>query len=311
MNCQRESTTSGPTNLSILVMARNARHFLDACLNSVRENVTVAYEVILVDDASTDDTSEFVRARFPWVRLIRSEERLGFIKGNNVAAREARGTYLLLLNSDTVLMSDIAPAVQLLQADSRVGVVGARMYGGHGERRPSTGHFPKPMLLWKFGWLWSTPEKHPFKTALQNTFKVDWVEGSFLMTTMENWRALGGLDESNFFYGDDIEFCRSTANRGLLTAHCADVKYKHFGGYEASRLGYLYAGFRRYHRKFSQYPEQLLADFVLRVGLFFRIAVFGVYYMVTRKSKAKEKFHRCWDVNKRWKETNSFAPRFT
>src|ERR1019366_6135785 len=58
-------------------------------------------------------------------------------------------------------------------------------------------------------------------------FQVDWVEGSFLLTTAENWRALGGLDESNFFYGDDVEFCRNTADHGLTTVHCTDIKYVH------------------------------------------------------------------------------------
>jgi len=270
----------------------------------------VPYEVILLDNGSSDGTREFVTEHFPWVRLIRSDENLGFIKGNNVAARSARGKYYLLLNSDTVLMSDIKPAICLLETDPRVGIVGAQMYGAHNERRPSTGHFPRAMLLWKFGWLWSSPEKHPYGNPGLKTFKVDWVEGSFLLTTAENWRALGGLDEGNFFYGDDVEFCRNTANHGLLTVQCADVKYTHFGGYNVTRLAYLYAGFRRYHRKFSSLPERLLADAVLRTGLFVRIGFFGARYLITRDEELGEKYRRCLQVHKNWKQTDSFAPRF-
>jgi len=296
--------------VSLLLVCYNAKRFLRDCLTSIRANVSMPSEVVLLDNGSTDGTHEFVTEHFPWVRLIRSEENLGFIRGSNLAARSARGKYYLLLNSDTVLMSDIRPAIGLLETDPRIGIVGAQMYGTHNERRPSTGHFPRAMLLWKFGWLWATPERHPYGNSLPNAFRVDWVEGSFLLTTAENWTALGGLDESNFNYGDDVEFCRSTANRGLLTVHCTDVKYVHFGGYDPSKLGYLYAGFRRYHRKFSSYPERLLADVVLRVGLFIRIGVFGVWYLLQRSDAAKEKLRRCMDVHKHWKQTDSFAPRF-
>jgi GT2 family glycosyltransferase len=296
--------------VSILLVCYNARRFLRDCLTSIRAQVPGLYEVVLLDNGSTDGTREFVTEHFPWVRFIRSDENLGFIKGNNVAAHSARGKFYLLLNSDTVLMSDIKPAIRLLETDPHIGIVGAQMYGAHNERRPSTGHFPKAMLLWKFGWLWSSPEKHPYGNSGLKAFRVDWVEGSFLLTTAENWRALGGLDESNFNYGDDVEFCRSTANRGLLTVHCADAKYVHFGGYDPSKLGYLYAGFRRYHRKFSSYPEQLLADAVLRIGLFIRIVVFGAWYVLQRSDAAREKFRRCVDVHKHWKQTDSFAPRF-
>jgi GT2 family glycosyltransferase len=297
--------------VSILLVCYNAKHFLPDCLNSIRDRVTVPYEVILLDNASVDGTADVVRTEFSWVRLLRSEENLGFTKGNNFAARYARGKYYLLLNPDTVLLSDIAPAIRLLESDRRVGIVGAEMYGANHERRSSTGHFPRAMLLWKFGWLWSDPRKRPYGEPSLKAFQVDWVEGSFLLTTADNWRALGGLDESNFFYGDDVEFCRSTADHRLTTVHCTDIKYVHFGGYEASRLAYIYAGFRRYHRKFSSYPEQLLADAILRLGLFVRIGVFGVRYLVTRDKSVGEKFRRCIQVHKSWKQTNSVAPRFS
>jgi GT2 family glycosyltransferase len=296
--------------LSILIVGYNARQFLEGCLNSIRDHVTLSYEVILLDNGSSDGTSDYVAENYSWVRLIRSEKNLGFIGGNNFAAHSARGTYFLLLNQDTILLSDVLPAIQVLESDPAIGIVGAQMYGRNQDLRPSAGHFPKPMLLWKFGWLWSNANDHPFGDPAYQAFRVDWVEGSFLLTTTENWRALGGLDESNVFYGDDVDFCRSTANRGLITVHCTLVKYVHFGGYEVSRLGYIYAGFRRYHRKFSGYPEQLLADLVLRVGLIGRIGLFGLRYLITRDETVGKRFRQCVQVNKDWARTDSIAPRF-
>jgi len=302
---------SNQTTVSFLLVCYNARHFLDACLNSVREMATVPYEVILLDNGSVDDTSEFVRERFPWVHLIRSEDNLGFTKGNNLAARSACGKYYLLLNSDTVLLSDIAPAIRVLESDPCIGVVGARMYDRRHKVRPSTGRFPRALRLWRFGSLWLNPNEHPYGPPTFHCFKVDWVEGSFFLTTAENWSKVGGLDEQAFLYGDDVDFCRSTANRGLLTVHCSDVEYLHFGGCDTSRTGYLFAAFRRYHRKFSTYPEQLLADLVLRVGLLARIVLYGLRYWLTRDALSGEKFRQFVKVQRNWANTGTIAPRFS
>ena len=115
-------------------------------------------------------------------------------------------------------------------------------------------------------------------------YKVEWLEGAFLMTRAENWRALGGLDEYYFLGIDDIDFCRATSDRGLAVVQCAKVRYIHFGGYTPSRAKFVYAGFRHYYKKFSSPAHRLLAELVLRVGLWLRIAIFGVWYRSHEKS---------------------------
>jgi GT2 family glycosyltransferase len=301
---------TGEVDVTIIIVCYNAKHFLRDCLESIRTKITGSYEVILLDNASVDGTVAFIRTEFPWVQLLQAEENLGFIKGNNLAARNARGKYYLLLNSDTVLMSDIAAAVSLLNSDQSIGIVGAEMRDAKGVCQPSTGRFPKPMLLWKFSWLWAEPERHPYGPARMNAFQVDWVQGSFLLTRAENWRALGGLDESYFFYGDDVEFCRSTWGRGLLTVYCPSVKYLHFGGFVPNRTGYIFAGYRRYHRKFSRYPERLLADIVLRAGLLARICFYAMRYSIGRDPLVLDRLRQFVDVNRNWAKTAMIAPRF-
>jgi GT2 family glycosyltransferase len=301
---------NGGVDVTIIIVCYNAKHFLRDCLESIRAKITGSYEVILLDNGSEDGTATFIRTEFPWVRLLQSEENLGFIKGNNVAARGARGKYYLLLNSDTVLMSDIAPAVSLLDSDQKIGIVGAEMCDTQGVCQPSTGRFPRPMLLWKFSWVWAEPGKRPYGPARMNAFQVDWVQGSFLLTRAENWRALGGLDESYFFYGDDVEFCRSTWGRGLITVYCPSVKYLHFGGFEPSRTGYIFAGYRRYHRKFSSDPERLLADIVLRASLLARICFYALRYSIGRDPLVLDRLRQFVDVNKNWAKTAMIAPRF-
>ncbi|HEV3307953.1 MAG TPA: glycosyltransferase family 2 protein [Candidatus Sulfotelmatobacter sp.] len=299
------------TTVSILLVCYNARNFLEDCLNSIREKVTVPYEVILLDNGSSDDTAGFIAQRFPWVRLVRSEENLGFIRGNNLAAQQAQGKYYLLLNSDTILLGDIAPAVRLLESLFGIGIVGGEMYGAHRQLRPSAGRFPRAWYLWRFASLWVEARRMPhFGAPEWHAFQVDWVEGSFLMTSAENWQAVGGLDESNFFYGDDIDFCRSTRQRGLATVQCSEIQYVHFGGFEPSRTGYIYAGFRHYHQKFSSNFERLLADAILRFGLLVRIVLYGLRYRITGDAILGDRFRHFLKVHSSWARTATAAPRF-
>ena len=286
-------------SLSILVLTYNDSRFLEGCLDSIKRHVTCPFEVILVDNGSSEKLPDSLTVRFPWLRIIRSEKNLGFNAGNNLAARNANGEYLLFLNVDTALLSDVVPAIRLLQSDLKIGAVGAQAQGANGELRPSAGHFPKARRLWLFQTLWMKP-RVPLGPGQLQAFKVDWVEGSFLATTLNHWKAVGGFDEKNFLFGNDVNFCRSTSQGGLAVVQSTAVRYVHFGGYGVSRMGHLYAGFRDYHRKFSTPIEQQWADLVLRTGLIARILVYGLWYRATRNERIGEKCQRFSEVRKNW-----------
>jgi GT2 family glycosyltransferase len=285
--------------LSILMLTFNDGKYLDGCLKSIGENVSCPFEVILVDNGSSEAVPGEVTSQCPWLRVIRSEKNLGFNAGNNLAAKNASGRYILLLNIDTVLLTDVAHAVRLLGSDLRIGVVGAQAYDASGKLRPSAGHFPKPSRLWLFRSLWSKP-RVPHGPVGLHAFKVDWIEGSFLMTSLENWLAVGGFDGKNFLFGNDVDFCRSTTERGLAVVHCTDVKYVHFWGYGMKRMGNKYAGFREYHRKFSGPFERRMADFVLRTGLVLRILAYGLWYWLTKDVGIGDKLRSYVEVRRNW-----------
>jgi N-acetylglucosaminyl-diphospho-decaprenol L-rhamnosyltransferase len=287
------------TLLSILVLTHNDGKFLEGCLSSIQRHVSCPFEVILIDNGSSEKLDETLNGRFPWLRVIRSERNLGFNAGNNLAARNATGEYLLLLNADTVLLSDVVPALILLQSDLKIGTVGAQAFGATGAVRPSSGHFPKASRLWLFRSLWMKPKVAMGPSQLQ-AFKVDWVEGSFLVTAAKHWKAVGGFDEGNFLFGNDVNFCRSTSMFGLAVVQCTAVKYVHFCGFGVSRMGNLYAGFRDYHRKFSTPVQRRNADLVLRAGLIARIIVYGLWFGATRDNRIGEKYRRFAEVRRNW-----------
>src|SRR5271157_926772 len=286
--------------LSILILTHNdSNKFLDGCLGSIAENVSCPYEVILLDNGSTENICEQFVRQHPWIRLIRSEKNLGFNAGNNVAARCARGKHLLLLNVDTILLTDVAPAVRLLESNDHIGVVGAQAYSPSLEVRFSAGRFPRAWRLRLFQSLFLRPRCR-YGPEEFHAYKVDWVEGSFFMTSAENWSAVGGFEEQNPLYGNDVDFCKATLARGLAAVQCVDAKYIHFGGFGVSRMKYLYAGFRRYHEKFSSRTEQFAANLVLRAGLIARILVYGFWCRMANNKQIEEKFSRFIDVHRTW-----------
>jgi len=285
--------------LSILMLTCNDAKYLEGCLGSIKENVSSPFEVILVDNGSSERVNKDIEAKYPWLRVIRSERNLGFNAGNNLAAKNARGDYLLLLNIDTLLLSDVAPAIRLLESDARVGAVGAEAYDSNRRRRPSAGHFPKPYRLWLFKSLWMKP-KDPYGPPQAKAFRVDWVEGSFLMTRRSNWEEIGGFEERYFLFGNDLHYCRSLVERGLVVVQSGAVRYVHFCGFGVGRLGNLYAGFREYHKKYSSKAEQKRADLVLRLGLLARIGFYGIRYGLTGNTAMGEKFRKFTEVRRNW-----------
>jgi N-acetylglucosaminyl-diphospho-decaprenol L-rhamnosyltransferase len=298
-----DKTLGAFMKVSLLILNWNGERYLSDCLASLCAKITVPFEVILVDNGSTDGSPDIVAERFPWVKLIRNAINLGFAAGNNLAARHATGEYLLLLNYDTLLETDILDAVRALETDPTLGAVGAAMYGRAGELRRSTAHFPTPARMWFFRSQWITVEEPWPSTAGIKLNRCDSTEGSFLLTRADVWHKLGGMDERNFMYVDDVEYCRNLRTLNLYTVQCPSVRYTHFGGYNHARMGYLFAGLRRYHRKFSSRRVQLEADFVLRVGLLLRIPWYWVRAMIRKDQESRSALQHAIQLNRNWDET--------
>ncbi len=282
--------------LSVVVVNYNGAEWLPGCLDSLRRNVAVCHEVILVDNASTDRSLTLVRERYPEVRIVANDRNAGFAAGNNLGVSNARAGLLLLLNNDTVLLDDPGPAMKLLEADPRIGVVGGRMLGAKSEYRASAGFFPSPMRLVKITSMYE--RRGPFRDGefppSPPGYPVDWVEGSFMLTSAALWSDLGGMDEGYFMYGEDVDYCKQALLLGRLTFYCPHVRYVHHGGFDVERMVWTVDGFRRFHRKHSGPFRRLLAAGVLGSGLLARAAVSGLRYVFSRRPEQKARARVCW-----------------
>src|ERR1035438_10210363 len=119
-----------PMDISVVIDAWNARHYLELCLESLEKAPPHrSMETLVVDNASADDTAEMVQTRFPWVKLIRSSENLGFSRGNNLGIRQCQGRYIALVNPDVIVFPGCLDALaNFLDLNPQVGNVGPRVF---------------------------------------------------------------------------------------------------------------------------------------------------------------------------------------
>ncbi len=221
--------------LSILIVNYNGLRFLNECFESIREHVECEYEIIMVDNASIDGSVEYVKKNHSNVKLIESEENLGFSGGNNLAAKFAQGEVLLLLNNDTCLLSSLNPAFVSFDHNPNLGVLGCRLFYGDGRLQTSFGYEHTPLRI-VLSWL-STKNSNLFHrevmigpeyNVLQDN--VAWVSGAFLMTRRKLWEELGGLDDNYFMYVEDVDYCKRVRNKGYHIQYIPDIEVRHYEG---------------------------------------------------------------------------------
>jgi len=205
-------------DISVVIVGWNARRYLELCLESLQANPPRrSMEVLVVDNASSDGSGEMIEGRFPWVKLIRSPENLGFAKGNNVAIRQCKGRYIALVNPDVIVLPSCLDALAgFLDQNPKVGNVGPRVLNPDMSLQSSCRRFP---TLWNnfcsatgLATAFSNSRifagEHMFYFSHDRTMPVDVLVGCFSMIRREAFDAVGLLDEGLFMYGDDVDWCR-------------------------------------------------------------------------------------------------------
>lgn len=205
-------------DLSILIVNYNTRQLTLDCLRSVYDSETVySYEVIVVDNASRDGSVEAIRAEYPEVVLIANQENTGFAKANNQGMAIAQGRYVLLLNSDTVVQPDTFQImVSYMDEHPELGASGCKVILPDGSLDKACRRgFPTPSasFYYAFGFSKLFPN-HPRFNQYQlgfldpnETYPVDCLIGAFMLVRKETIRQVGGLDETFFMYGEDVDWC--------------------------------------------------------------------------------------------------------
>ena len=232
--------------ISVVIVSYNVRDLLENCLHSLNSALDgIPAEVFVVDNNSDDGTVDMVRQRFPSVLLIANDDNLGFARANNLALARARGEYLLLLNPDTLVQEDtIATMLRFFRENDDVGMAGCKIIRPDGTFELACRRsFPSPWVSFTKLTGLSTlfPKSHLFArynlTYLNEdeTYEVDAISGSFMMLRREVYDEIGGLDESYFMYGEDLDWCYRTQQAGWKLYYVHSTKIVHYGGESTKR----------------------------------------------------------------------------
>jgi GT2 family glycosyltransferase len=276
------------TDVSVLVVTYECRDAARECLASIYEKTSgVEFEVVVLDNASSDGTVDMVREEFPQARLIALEQNVGFAAGVNLAAEEATGEFLLLLNPDTVVHEGAFKAlVEFARAHPRHGIYGGRTLRPDGTLDPGS--------CWGQPTLWSL---FCFATMLTTAFKgsrffdpeslggwqrdtvreVGIVTGCLLLAPRTVWRALDGFDLRFFMYGEDADLARRAWDAGYRPVITPDAVVTHEVGVSSAsrpdKLVLLYKGKTTLVRKNWPAGKREAGIGLLAAGVALRAAV--------------------------------------
>lgn len=227
-------------NVSVIIVNWNTRQLLFDCLNSLKESIRdIAYEIIVVDNNSSDDSVEMVAKNFPEVKLIVNDENLGFAAANNQAIKISQGRYVLLLNSDTVVHEDaIKKTVDYADYNPRAAVVGCRVMNSPEDVEMTCFRFPGLLsIVFTAAGLERIFEKsHLFgrermRWWQRDTFRrVDVVSGMYMLVRKQAIDEVGLMDDSFFFYYEETDWCYRFAKAGWKSLFNPEAVITHIGG---------------------------------------------------------------------------------
>ena len=218
--------------LSVVILNYNVRYFLELCLKSVLAATQhLEAEVIVVDNHSTDDSCEMVKALFPSVILIENASNLGFSKGNNIGVAQATGEYICILNPDTVVPEHIFKTLlAFCSTKDDMGALGCKLINGSGVFLPeSKRNIPTKWVALKKMLAFSKSYYASHLTD-EDIGEVKILVGAFMLIKKSTYTIVGGFDEDYFMYGEDIDLSYRLLKQGFQNYYYGKVTAIHFKG---------------------------------------------------------------------------------
>jgi hypothetical protein len=201
-------------DVSVIIVTYNSAGCIAACVESVLAQQGVTFEVIVVDNASTDETP--ARLKNLACRVISAGGNLGFGRGNNLGFGVSSGRYIYLLNPDAQLTekNSLAVLCRAMDAHPQWGMAGTRVLSKKVESPPATGY---------------PGARHVRRDFSKLPGKIAWIVGASMMIRRDAYEKLGGFDPRFFLYSEETDFCLRLRELGLEIGHVPEVSVAHIG----------------------------------------------------------------------------------
>jgi len=231
-----------PCDISVIIVSYNTAHLLHEALTALRVSASqFSVQIIIVDNASTDESVALIRRDFPNCHLIENRVNVGFGRANNQALEILTGRYVLLLNTDAFIAPDtISTTVNFMDSNPECGILGVKLTGRDGTLQPSARYFPTPwniflmrtglhrFSLFKKIRLVDDPDWNYKTTQL-----CDWVPGCYYLIRKAVIDEVGLFDPRYFLYCEEVDHCMAVKKAGWTVACLPETTVVHIGGESA------------------------------------------------------------------------------
>ena len=284
-------------DLSIIIVSWNTKNILSSCLKSIYEQTNdIQFEIITIDNASNDDSVNMIKSQFPKVILIENSENMGFAAANNQGMTIAKGRYVLLLNSDTIILDHaLSKIVYFADKFTKADVVGCRVLNADKTLQPTCFMFPSLLNMFlATTYLYKIFPRSRFFGREYMTWwdrndmrEVDVVTGCFMFVRREAIEQVGMMDEQFFMYAEEADWCFRFKQMGWRVVFAPVAEIVHLRGQSTSqkssemlvRLRLSILKFIRKHYHSLTYVIACLLTmlfFAVRIPIWFLINLFSL-----------------------------------
>ncbi len=277
------------SDLSIIIVNWNTKDYLADCLESVKDNTTnISYEIIVVDNCSSDGSADMVGQNFPEVLLIRNEENVGFGRANNQGLSRAGGKYILFLNSDMAVNETCLDRMfGFMEENPDIGASACKLTYPDGRLQHSCRQFPsfKVYFLIILGLRSLFPSLKVFRRYLMldwdhsDTREVDQIMGSFMFMRRSALDQVGSFDERFWMYFEEVDLCLRLKKAGWKIVHYPQASAVHFLSKSSEQWGKLKVtrefqkSLLKYFKKNRRFYEFLILFVIGKIKYLFFIPI--------------------------------------
>lgn len=229
-------------DLSVIILNYNSKDYLLPCIKGIVEHTAdLEYEIIVVDNASTDSSVDYIERkilpRFNQVKLVKAKTNGGYAAGNNLGIKAASGRYLVIMNPDIVIWDNsLKQMILFMDASQAVGIAGPRLLSPDGSLQYACYRWPTPQVLLyrrsalgRFGFAERAIDKFLLKDwDHRDSRPVDWLQGSCVIVRREALNQVGLMDERYFLYAEDMDWCRRFWCSGWEVWYLAPIELIHY-----------------------------------------------------------------------------------